>query len=101
MKMASLKISTGLMGAVAGMAMLLGAVAPSSAFTLAAPSPAQSVADPQIQHAWWDGWGRWHPNHPYWGWRRWGWGPPPPRVYGFYGPRRCWIGPWGHRHCAW
>ena len=29
--------------------------------------------------------------------RPWGW-----RAYGpGYGVRRCWIGRWGYRHCAW
>ena len=106
--MASWKVSTGVLGAIAGAAMLAGAAQPAAAFTLPATAPVHAFANADVQHVWWDRWGRWHPNHP-WGWRRWGWGPPPPmwgppRVYGYYGgygPRRCWIGPWGRRHCAW
>jgi hypothetical protein len=60
--MASSKVSTSLLGAVAGAAMLLSSAMPSFAFTLAATSLAQIVASPEIEHVWWDRWGRWHPN---------------------------------------
>jgi hypothetical protein len=47
--------------------------APAAAFTLASPSLAPPVAAGNVDHVWWDRWGRWHPNHPYggpgWGWR--------------------------------
>ena len=96
--------------AIAGAAMLLSSLSPSSAFTLSSPSPGQPVAAAGVEHVWWrhgggwhaHGWG-WHAHgwggHP-WGWHPWGWHRP---VYGFYGApvRHCWIGRWGHRHCAW
>jgi len=98
-------------GALAALAVATMAVAastaPSSAFTLNAPSLAAPVASVDLDHVWWDRWGRWRPNRP-WGWRRWGWGwGPRPywRPYGFYGyygpARRCWVGPWGGVHCRW
>ena len=72
------------LAAAAGASMLaltLAAPAPASAFTLASPDLGHSfAADGQVEKAWWDRWGRWHPNywgprwggyyHPYWGWRR-------------------------------
>ncbi len=89
------RVLAALAGAVLAVAASTG---PSTAFTLSAPSLA-ATAD--VQHVWWDRWGRWHPNRP-WGWRRWGWGPRPYGFYGYYGPvRRCWVGPWGGMHCRW
>ena len=82
--MALSRVSTSALAAIAGMAMLISASTQSSAFTLAGPSPAMSVASPEIQPVWWDRWGRWHPIHRRWGWRR--WGPPPPPEYGYYPP---------------
>ncbi len=84
----------GLIAAVAGAAMQALAAAPAEAFTLGSPSPAPIVASADIDHVWYDQWGRWHPNHR--------WGPPP--VYGYgYGWHRhwhCWFTPWGRR-CGW
>jgi hypothetical protein len=62
--MASSKVSTSLLGAVAGAAMLLSSATPSFAFTLAATSLAQIVASPEIEHVWWDRWGRLAPEPP-------------------------------------
>ena len=87
--MLSRTLKRGVFAAAAG-AVMLSAVGSASAFTLASPSPAASVAGANIDHVWYDQWGRWHPNHP-----RWGWGPAPWRH------RHCWRGPWGHLHCGW
>ena len=76
-----LSFSSKVLAAAAGasmLAMTLAAPAPASAFTIASPDLGHSFADGQVQKAWWDRWGRWHPNgyrwgyHPYWG-PRWGW----------------------------
>ncbi|HEY1944858.1 MAG TPA: hypothetical protein VGH40_22310 [Roseiarcus sp.] len=76
----------GTAAAVAGAAMLAISATSASAFTLSSPSLEQSMASSQIDHVWWDRWGRWHPNHPFWGW----------------GPHRhCWRGYYGRLHCAW
>jgi hypothetical protein len=49
---------------------------PSSAFTLASPSLARSVAAANIEPVYWHHWGwhhwGWHHWH-HWGWHRWGW----------------------------
>jgi hypothetical protein len=95
-------------GALAAFALATLAVAASTgqstAFTLSSPSIAASVATGDVEPAWWDQWGYWHP-HRHWGWRHWGWGWGRPRPYGFYGyygpARRCWVGPWGGVHCRW
>jgi len=79
-------VTGGLAGAAVGAAMLALTATSASAFTLNAPSPAPAVAGANIDHVWWDAWGRWHPNAP-WGWR--------------HHYRRCWRGPWGHVHCRW
>ena len=78
------------LAAVAGASLLaLTMAAPASAFTLASPDLGHSFgADGQVQKAWWDRWGRWHPNY---------WGP------GYYHPYHPYWGPrygygW-HRHC--
>ncbi len=92
-------VPRGVLAALAGATLaVLASSGPSSAFTLSSPSIAQPIAGANIEHVWWDRWGRW--RHP-WGWRRWGWGPRP--YYGFYGGpvRRCWVGPWGGMHCRW
>jgi hypothetical protein len=101
-------LSGGAIAALTGAAMLAAASGPSDAFTLEAPSLDQPVAAADIQQVWWHGgWhGGWHRG---WGWRggwhRWGWGPYNYRPWGWrgygYGVRRCWIGRWGYRHCAW
>ena len=83
----------GFAAALAGAAMLAISAAPASAFTLASPSLAPQIAAGNVDHVWYDRWGRWHPNHPYWG-PRWGYGP------GWYPHRHCWVGPWGHMHCG-
>jgi hypothetical protein len=79
----------GFAAALAGAAMLAISSAPASAFTLASPSLEAPVAGANVDKVWWDRWGRWHPNHPYWG-PGWGWHP----------HRHCWVGPWGHMHCG-
>ena len=78
----------GFAAALAGAAMLAISSAPASAFTLASPSLEAPVAGANVDKVWWDRWGRWHPNHPYWGP---GWG---------YHHHHCWRGPWGHMHCG-
>ena len=83
--MLSRKVIAGLVGAAAGAAMLALGATSASAFTLNAPSPAPAVAAANIDHVWWDAWGRWHPDRPYWGWHR-------PH-------RECWRGRWGRIHC--
>ena len=104
--MVSNLVPRGVVAALAGATLaVLASTGSSSAFTLSAPSLAQPVATADVQHVWWDRWGRWHPNHP-WGWRRWGPGPYygyyGPRYYGYYAPvRRCWVGPWGVVRCRW
>jgi hypothetical protein len=73
-----------------------------SAFTLSGPSLETPLAASNIEHVWWDRWGNWHPNRPYWG-------PGPAYAYGYgYGPpgygwhhRHCWRGRWGRLHCDW
>jgi hypothetical protein len=79
----------GFVAAVAGAAMVAISSVPASAFTLASPSLEAPVAGANVDKVWWDRWGRWHPNHPYWG-PGWGWHP----------HRHCWVGPWGHMHCG-
>ncbi len=106
--MVSNLIPRGALAALAGATLTVTASsAPAVAFTLSSPSIAAPVTTADVEHVWWDRWGYWHPNRP-WGWRRWGWGPPPPRFYGFHGPygyygpvRHCWRGPWGGLHCRW
>ncbi len=84
----------GVLAAAVGATMLALSAAPASAFTLSSPALDQSVAGADIQHVWWDRWGNWHPNRPYWGPGP-GWGP------GYYPYRRCWRGRWGRLHCRW
>jgi hypothetical protein len=90
--------------------MLAASSSPAPAFTLAAPSLAQTVIAANVQPAQW-GWGWHHGWHR--GWHRWGWGP----RWGWYGgwhrwgwggPRyaygpgmRCWWTAWGGRRCTW
>lgn len=96
--------------AVAGAAMLAASIAPSAAFTLAAPSLERPVAAANIESIYWHGgwhggwhrgWG-WHGGWHRWGWgggwHRWGWGP---RYYGWGGGWHCWWTPWGFRRCGW
>ncbi len=73
----------GTAAALAGAAMLAISATSASAFTLSSPSLEQPMASSHIDHVWWDRWGRWHPNRPYWG------------------GRRCWRGYYGRLHCAW
>lgn len=68
------------LAAVAGAAMLALSATSASAFTLSSPSLAPPVASTNVEHVWWDRWGHWHPNHPYY-------------------MRHCWRGRWGHLHC--
>jgi len=82
----------GFAAALAGAAMLAISSAPASAFTLASPSLQAPVAGANIDKVWWDRWGRWHPNHPYWG--------PGPGPWGWHPHHHCWVGPWGHMHCG-
>ena len=74
----------GTVAALAGAAMLAISATSASAFTLSSPSLEQPMASSHVDHVWWDRWGRWHPNRPYWG----------PR-------RRCWRGYYGRLHCSW
>jgi len=67
--------------ALAGAAMLTVSAAPASAFTLASPSLAPPVAAAQVDHVWWDRWGRWHGHR----WHH----------------RHCWRGYYGRLHCGW
>jgi hypothetical protein len=83
-------LTRGCLAAAVGGAILTMSMAPASAFTLAAPSLAPAVDSAEIQHVWWDRWGRWHPN--YYGY---GYGY---RPYG-YGYRHCWRGYYGRLHC--
>ena len=79
--------------ALAGAAMMAISIAPASAFTLASPSLAPSVAESQIDHVWYDRYGRWHPN----GYRGYGY------RHGYVAPysyhRNCWRGAYGRLHC--
>ena len=109
--MVSRILSCGAIAAIAGAAMLAASSDPSPAFTLNSPSLAPPVAAADVEPAYWHG--GWHRG---WGWRggwhrgwhRWGWGPYNYRPWGWrgyygygHGVRRCWIGRWGYRHCAW
>ncbi len=100
--MVSRLVPSGVLAAAAGAALMVAASSgPSSAFTLSSPSLDQPVVSANVQHVWWDRWGRWHPN--YW---RWGWRHPYRRPYwGYWGPyyhpwRRCWW-TWHGRVCRW
>jgi hypothetical protein len=100
-RMISRIVSGGALAALAGAAMLALTSGPASAFTLSSPSLERPVAAADVEHVWWDRWGRWHPN---WGWGpRWGWGwRPVYRPYYYAGPvRRCWWTAWGVRRCQW
>jgi hypothetical protein len=93
-------LTTFSLAAVAAGAMALASTAPASAFTLAAPSLAAPVAQAQIDHVWWDRWGRWHPNGPAY------YAPPVPFYgdgygYGYGYGRHCWRGYYGRLHCSW
>jgi hypothetical protein len=82
--MSSRILSGGVAAALAGVAMLALTATPSSAFTLSSPSLEKPVASAEIDHVWWDRWGRWHPN----------------RYY--YAPHwHCWWNGWGRRVCRW
>ncbi len=86
----------GLIAALAGATLQVLASAPAEAFTLSSPSQAPVVAGAAIDHVWYDGWGRWHPNHRfyggpvYYGRPAYGWHPH------FYGGH-CRFTPWGRR----
>jgi len=86
-----------LLAAAAGAALMVAVSSgPSSAFTLSSPSLDQPVAAADIQHVWWDRWGRWHPNG--WGWHPWGWHP---YWHPYWHPwRHCWW-TWHGRVCRW
>ncbi|HKN28301.1 MAG TPA: hypothetical protein VJY34_10630 [Roseiarcus sp.] len=91
--MVSRLVPGGVLAAAAGAALMIAASSsPSSAFTLSSPSLDQPVVTSDIQHVWWDRWGRWHPN-------RWGWGWRHPYWY-HHGWRRCWW-TWHGRVCRW
>ena len=92
-------LSGGAIAVLAGAAMLAAASGPSDAFTLSSPSLERPVAGSDIQQVWWRGGYGWRG-----GWHRWGYGPYNYRPWGWrrgYGVRRCWIGRWGYRRCAW
>lgn len=80
-------LTGGVLAAVAFAAMLGMTATSASAFTLSSPSLERPVVGSDIDHVWWDRWGRWHPN--YWGRPGWGYG------------RRCWRGYYGYWHCRW
>ncbi len=103
-------VSSGALSALAGAAMLAASAEPSPAFTLYSPSLQAPVAAADIEHVWYDRWGRWHPNYPYYhrpyyyhpyyyGYRPYyyGYGYRPRYVYPRY--RHCWVGAYGVRHC--
>ena len=71
--------------AAAAAGALLSAAAPAEAFTLSAPSSAPAVAGADVDHVWYDQWGRWHPNRGYY-----------PRPH-----YRCWVNRYGVRQCSW
>jgi hypothetical protein len=77
-------LTTSVVAAIAGAAMLTMSSGSASAFTLTAPSLEQPVAGAQIDHVWWRYryWGPhyyWHPH--YWGGHCW---------RGYYGRLHCW-----------
>lgn len=95
--MLSRMMTSGVLAAVAGVAMLATVSTSASAFTLQSPALDRPVASADVQHVWWDSWGRWHPNRY--------WGPAPlmvaPAPYYWHRHRNCWVGRWGHVHCGW
>ena len=95
--------------ALAGFALAVLSATPSSAFTLSGQGLDKPVAAADVDHVWYDRWGRWHPDCwvDSWGRRRCGDGPGPgPVMVPMPGP---WMAPgphcrwdaWGHRHCGW
>jgi len=94
--MVSRIVSGGALAALAGTAMLVVSSGPTSAFTLNSPSLEGPVTSAEIQQAWWDRWGRWHPNsYPYY-YHRYYYG-----YSGYYHPYlHCWWTAWGRR-CRW
>ena len=60
-------LTNGALAAVAGVAMLATASTSASAFTLESPALDRPVASADVQHVWYDAWGRWHPNRRYYG----------------------------------
>jgi hypothetical protein len=50
------------LAAIAGASMLTMSTTPASAFTLASPTLVQPLNASQIEHVWYDHWGRWQPN---------------------------------------
>ena len=99
-------LSSGALPALAGAAMLAVSADPSPAFTLYSPSLEGPVAAADIQQVWYDRWGRWHPNYPYYqalllrqGYRPYDYGYRPEYVYPRY--RHCWVGAYGGRRCYW
>jgi hypothetical protein len=87
----------GAVAALTGVAMLVISASSASAFSLSSPSLQQPMASSHVDHVWWDSWGRWHPNHPYWGPRY--WGPVAPVPGQGWNMRHCWRGYYGHLHC--
>ena len=95
--MHSFLVPRGVFAALAGAAMMIAASSnPSSAFTLSSPSLSEPAVTADIQHVWWDRWGRWHPN----GWGRRPYYHPYYHPYYYHPGRRCWWGPYG-RVCRW
>ena len=91
--MFSRAITGGLAAAAVGAAMLAISTTSASALTISQPSLAPAVAGADIQKVWWDRWGRWHPNHPYY------WGGS--YYYRPYYHRHCWRNAWGYVRCGW
>jgi len=103
--------------ALAGLAFAVISTTPSSAFTLSGQGLDQPFAASNVERAWWDHWGRWHPDCWIngWGVRVCGPGPGPLPMMGpgpgpvpmmgpgpgpgpWMGPH-CWWDRWGNRHC--
>lgn len=89
-------LTSGALAAVAGAAMLATASTSASAFTLNSPALDRPVASADVQHVWYDAWGRWHPNRRYYAPMMMA-----PRPYYWHPHRRCWVNPWGHMRCGW
>jgi hypothetical protein len=83
----------GLVAALAGATLQVMASVPAEAFTLSSPSQAPAVAGADVDHVWYDAWGRWHPNHRHWvGGPGYGYGWHPHPYW-----RHCRFTPWGRR----
>jgi hypothetical protein len=111
-------LSSGPLSGLAGAAMLAVSAHPAPAFTLYSPSLERPHATEGVQQAWYDRWGRWHPNYYY---RPYYYNPYDYRPYSYYYPyygyrayypyyyyrpvlrpsRNCWRNGWGTWNCYW